>query len=152
MNTKVTTKAFRRAFYLTLGLSVSGLVIVCLLMLGPKVTFQCATGYAVQIAASYTAMILAAETSGIFRRSELRGYAAGVVFAIFLFITGVLCGSATSMFVYRDFDMSSYVVKPLFWMGLYGVLPAAAFGLIGTHLLRRISSATLPDADPLKRP
>jgi hypothetical protein len=41
------------------------------------------------------------------------------------------------MFVYRDFDFVSYVIGPLFWIGFYGVLPAALFGVIGTAILRR---------------
>jgi hypothetical protein len=54
-------------------------------------------------------------------------------------MAGVLAGSATSMVVYRDFDPFSYVVKPLYWLGMYGLIPALVIGGIGAAILRVIS-------------
>jgi len=137
MNMKVTPEQFRSAFYSALGLSLPGLMLVWFLLLGPVEAFKFAAPYAVQIAVGYLAMILVAETFGISLREELCGYGAGIVFAIVLFLIGVLGGSASSAILHwEEFDLR-WVIGPLFWMGFYGVLPAAVFGLIGTSLLRK---------------
>ena len=152
MKTHVTPGAFRRAVYPTLGLSLPGLILVCMLFLGPAQVFKFAAPYAVQIVVGYLAMILVVETLGISLRDELCGYGAGIVFGIVLFLIGVLGGSASSAIVYwKEFDLR-WVIGPLFWMGIYGVLPAAVFGLIGTGVLRKIRKETPPRALHPKQP
>jgi hypothetical protein len=64
------------------------------------------------------------------------------LFALVLFLVGVLAGSATSMVVYQDFDPSSYIVKPLYWLGMYGLIPALLIGFIGAAILRSTSKKT----------
>jgi hypothetical protein len=136
MNVNVTPNDLRRAVYPTLCLSLPGLIGVCTLMLGLKEGLKLAASYPIQIAVGYAAMVLFVEFVGIPRRARLHRFGAGILFAIALFITGVLSGSASSMLVYWDFDFVPYVIGPLFWMGFYGVLPAALFGVIGTGVLR----------------
>jgi len=137
MNTKVTPNQFRRAIYPTLFLSLPGLMLVCLILLGPNGGLKLVASFPVQIAAGYLAMILVAETVGISLRDELCGYGAGIFFAIMLFLSGVVFGSASSAILYwKEFELR-WVLGALFWMGFYGVLPAAVFGVIGTGLLRK---------------
>lgn len=144
MNPFLTPKQFRKAVYPTLGLSLPGLLLVSGVMLGPGDAVKLAASYSVQIIAGYAAMIVVVETLGISFRDELCGYGAGIVFGIALFFSGVLFGSASSAIVYwGEFDLG-WVVGPLFWMGFYGVLPAAAFGLIGTTMLRKIRRTNRP--------
>jgi hypothetical protein len=106
-------------------------------MLGLKEGLKLVASYPIQIAVGYTAMALFIEFVGIPRRARLNRFGAGILFAIALYVTGVLSGSASSMLIYRDWDFVSYVIGPLFWMGFYGVLPAALFGVIGTGILRK---------------
>jgi hypothetical protein len=148
MKTNVTPAAFRRAVYSTLCLSLPGLIGVCSLLGGVNDALKLAASYPIQIAVGYAAMVLFIEFVGIPRRAWLQHFGAGILFAIFLFIAGVLSGSASSMLVYRDFDFVSYVIGPLFWMGFYGVLPAALFGVIGTGILRMTHKATWPRKSP----
>ena len=86
-------------------------------------------------------MILVIEFVGIPQRARLHHFGAGMLFAFFLFIAGILSGFASSMLVYGDFDLNRYVFGPLFFFSIYGVLPAAVFGLIGTGILRMTSKA-----------
>ena len=151
MNLKVTPGIFRRAVYPTLCLSLPGLLAVCIPMFGLKEALKLAASYPIQIAVGYAVMILVIELVGIPRRTRLHHFGSGILFAIFLFIVGAFSGSASSMLVYRDFDFISYVIGPLFWMGFYGVLPAAAFGLIGTAILRMTSKA-MPSRTPHFKP
>ena len=137
MNVNVTPGAFRRAVYPTLCVSLPGLIGVCTLMMGLKDGLKLAASYPVQVAVGYAAMVLFIEFVGIPWRAKLHHFGAGILFAIFLFLAGVLSGGASSMLVYGKSDFISYVIGPLFWMGFYGVLPAAAFGIIGTSLLRK---------------
>ena len=61
----VTRKIFRRAVYLTLILSVVGLGLVCLPIVGLRDTTAFAASWLPQIAAGYVAMILMIEAVGI---------------------------------------------------------------------------------------
>lgn len=135
----VTRKAFRKAVYISILLSVVGLALVCLPLVGLRDTGIFASSWLPQIVAGYAAMILLIEGVGIHLRSELARTWAGAAFALVLFMAGVLAGSATSMVVYRDFDPFSYVVKPLYWIGMYGLIPALVIGGIGAAILRVIS-------------
>ena len=147
----LTPKEFRRAAYLTLGLSLPGLLAVCSLLLGPLEALKVLASYPVQIATGYLGMILVVRTVGVPFRYELCGYGAGAAFGIFLFLAGVLFGSASTMILHREFD-PRWVIGALFWMGFYGVLPATAFGMTGTRMLRKIRQASPPDALHSQRP
>ncbi|MEM7383777.1 MAG: hypothetical protein AAF514_02435, partial [Verrucomicrobiota bacterium] len=50
-----------------------------------------------------------------------------------------MAGSATSMFVYNDMDAHSYIIKPLFWLGVYGCVPAGIMGMIETAIIRALN-------------
>jgi len=135
----VTRKAFRKAVYMSLVLSVFGLALVCLSVVGLRHTGEFAFSLLPQLVAGYAAMILTIEVVGIRLRSQLTRTWAGAAFALALFLAGVVAGSATSMVVYHDFDLFSYIVKPLYWLGLYGLIPALVIGGIGAAILRSIS-------------
>jgi uncharacterized membrane protein YeaQ/YmgE (transglycosylase-associated protein family) len=57
---------------------------------------------------------------------------------LFVFLIGVLSGSVTSMFVYRDFSLVDYIIKPLYWLGMFGFIPAFIVGVIGSFIARRL--------------
>lgn len=133
----VTRKAFRKAVYLALAISILSLALVCLPIVGLRYTGEFAVSFLPQIAAGYAAMILVIEVAGIPLRSGLTKSWAGAVFALILFLIGVAVGSATSMIVYQDFDPHSYIVNPLYWLGMYGLIPALTVGFIGSAILRR---------------
>ena len=138
----VTRKAFRKAVYIALILSVVGLALVCLPIVGLRYTGEFASSWFPQIMVGYAGMILMIEVVGIPLRSELTRFWAGALFALVMFLVGVLAGSATSMVVYQDFDPTSYIVKPLYWLGMYGLIPALVIGFIGAAILRSTSKKT----------
>ena len=138
----VTRKAFRKAVYIALILSVVGLALVCLPIVGLRYTGEFASSWFPQIVVGYAGMILMIEVVGIPLRSELTRFWAGALFALVMFLVGVLAGSATSMVVYQDFDPTSYIVKPLYWLGMYGLIPALVIGFIGAAILRSTSKKT----------
>jgi hypothetical protein len=138
----VTRKAFRKAVYISIILSVVGLALVCLPLVGLRDTGKFASAWLPQIVAGYAAMILMIEVVGIHLRSELTRVWAGAAFALALFIVGVLAGSAASMVIYQDFDPVSYVLKPLYWLGMFGLIPALLIGCIGAAILRSTSKMT----------
>jgi hypothetical protein len=139
---KITRKAFRIASYVALALSVAGLFLVCWPIIGLANALKSATSWFPQITVGYLAMILAIEVVGIPLRSELTRFWASGIYAFGLFIVGVLAASATSMIVYQDFDSTSYIVKPLFWLGMYGFIPALIIGFMGAAILRLTSKKT----------
>jgi hypothetical protein len=144
----VTPKAFRLAVYPALVLSAAGLALVCLPIIGPHYTAKWAVSWLPQIAAGYASIILIVKVIGVRLRSHLTGFGAGALFAFCLFIAGVLGGSTASMVVYQDYDPFSYIVKPLFWMGMYGFIPAMIIGLIGALILRITSKKNGEQAAP----
>jgi hypothetical protein len=135
----VSRAAFRRAAYPSLLLSVAGLFLVCTVMVGLEDAQVFARSWLPQIAVGYLAMILGIELVGLRLRSWLVRFRAGALFALGLFLVGAVAGSSASMVLYQDFDPMSYVMAPLFWLGLLGLLPALVVGLIGTILLRAVS-------------
>jgi len=132
----VTPSSFRKAVYPTLVLSLVGLALVCLPIIGPAYTAKFAGAYWMQIVAGYLAMILLIEVVGVPIRSAFQHYWAGMIFAFFIFVVGVIAGSSTSMFLYGDMDAHSYILKPLYWMSMYGFVPAVVIGAIGSGLIR----------------
>ena len=144
----VTRKAFRKAVYIALIMSVVGLALVCLPIVGLRYTGEFASSWFPQIVVGYAGMVLMIEFIGVPLRSKLTRFWAGALFALMLFLLGVLAGSATSMVVYQEFDPTSYIVKPLYWLGMYGLIPALAIGFIGTAILRFTSKKTGEQAAP----
>ncbi|QQL44415.1 hypothetical protein [Sulfuriroseicoccus oceanibius] len=132
----VTRRAFRKAVYAALAISVIGLALVCVPIVGPRSTGEFAVSWLPQILTGYAAMILVIEVVGFPLRSGLTKFWAGALFALAIFLVGVIAGSATSMVVYQDFDPHSYIVKPLYWLGIYGLIPALLIGFIGSAILR----------------
>jgi len=141
MNPQMTISAqsFRKAVYLTLALSLFGLLAVCLPILGIEQTMTMAAQASVQIAVGYAAMILVIELIAIRFRTAFGRFRVAAGFAYGLFLLGALAGSATSVIVYDDNNLKGWVMKPMFWLGLYGFLPAMVLGLVGAALLRRIN-------------
>ena len=135
----VTPKAYRKAVYGTLLLSLFGLALVSHSVIGSKGTIHFIIAFYPQVIVGYASMVLIIELARIPLRSELSRYWVGALFAISLFITGVIVGSASSMAFYHDANAFSYIVKPLFWLSAYGLIPAAIIGFIGTGLLRVIN-------------
>ena len=132
----VTRSSFRTVVYSALAVSVLGLILVCLLILGADYTQKFAASYWPQILAGYFAMLVIVELLGVPLRSGLCHYWAGMIFSVTLFLVAVVTGSVTSMILYGDMDVHSYVVKPLFWLGFYGFIPAAIIGAFSTGFVR----------------
>jgi len=132
----VTPGQFRKAIYITLGLSFPGLVGICSLIFGFSNALQLVVYYPVQIVAGYVAMVLPIERWAIPCRAQLRHFRAGIPFAIVLSVIGVVVGCAASVFAPTGFDFVSSFIWPAFWMSFFGILPAAVFGVVGTGILR----------------
>ena len=145
--TSVTPAEFRRAVYPTFCLS---LMVLFLPAYGESLEYllEVITSYPIQIAVGCSVMILVIERVGVPLRAGLKHFGAGILFAFFLYISGVVSVSATSMLVDGHFDLWAYVYVVLFF-GTCGVLPASIFGLIGTGILRR-TGKTLPSSEPHK--
>jgi hypothetical protein len=129
----------RRAIAWSLALSVPLLIGVCVLVAGTHDGIQLAFAYPIQAAVAFGCMFAfgwwAAPRWGphCVRYSFLAG-----IFAICVFLIGVLSGSVTSMFVYRDFSLIDYIIKPLYWLGMFGFIPAFIVGVIGSFIARRL--------------
>ena len=130
---------FRRAIAWSFALSVPLLIGICVLVAGIHDGTRLAFAYPIQAAVAFGCMFAfgwwAAPRWGprCARYSFLAGF-----FAIFVFLIGVLSGSVTSMFVYRDFSLVDYIIKPLYWLGLFGGIPAFIVGVIGSFIARRL--------------
>lgn len=143
MNPILTAKEFRKAVYSTLVLSLPGILLVSSLLMGPGATLEAVAWLLGLVAAGYLGMILIVETVGIFFRHKLCGYGAGIVFGISLYLAGVISGSASVMIVNQEFD-PWFLVGILYWMGIFGIWPAAFLGMVGTHMMRKIHRKNYP--------
>ena len=133
----ISPRSFRKAVYTALTLSIFGLVLVSLPIVGLNGTIDLTSAFLPQIIFGYVAIILFIEIVGVPLRSTLNQYWAGALFAFCVFLIGAVAGSSTSMILYDDMDLQSYIVKPLFGLGLYGFIPASIIGVIGSFILRR---------------
>ena len=138
---------FRLAAYSALALSLVGLLLVSWPIIGLSNALGAAEEYFPQIAVGYLAMILLIEGAGVPMRAALMEYWAGAIFAICLFFVGAFAGSATSLVIYHEEGFFDWIVKPLYWLGLFGVVPAIVVGLIGTAILRRVTKNTEQNPD-----
>ena len=142
----MTTNTFRRVAYLTLALSVFGMVLISSLMLGPAETLKITTTECVSIGVGYLAMIGAVEFIGIRFRSSLVRWPMGAIFGYFTFVVGTFFGAASKMIGHGGFDVYSYFIKPFIWLSFFGYLPATIIGIVGSiHLGRRATSANPKD-------
>jgi hypothetical protein len=99
-------------------------------MIGLSDTLKSAACWLSHIVVGYLAIILVIEVIGIRLHSNLTRFWAAEIYAFGLFIFGVLAASATSMVIYQDLDSNSYIMKPLFWLVMYGLIPALIIGFI----------------------
>jgi hypothetical protein len=143
MKANVTPAAFRKAVYSTFGLS---LLVLFLPAYVEGLSFI--ASYFIQIAVGCLVMILVIESVGVPLRAGLTHFGAGILFAFFLYISGVVSVAAAAMLVVGDFDFRIYGYGVLFF-GTCGVLPASVFGLIGTGILRTTSRGA-PSRGPHK--
>ena len=148
----VTPKEFRRAVYCTLCLSLPGLLAITSSIFGLKEALKLAGSIPVQIIVGYVAMMFVIERVAVPHRAQFHFFCVGVPFAVLLFISGVLAGSAVSMLVYREVKLIPWLFGLFFLISLFGALPAAVFGMIGTCILRKVRNVTPPSELHLKRP
>ncbi|HEY1120322.1 MAG TPA: hypothetical protein VGE67_01925 [Haloferula sp.] len=120
--------------------------------MGLKEAIKLAGSIPVQIMVGYMAMVLVIERVAVPHRDQFHYFCVGIPFAVFVFISGVLAGSMASVFVYADVKLLPDFIWLCFWIILFGALPAAAFGVIATCLLRKVRNASQPIELHLKRP
>ena len=130
-------RLYRRAVAWTLVLSAPLLLGVCVLLLGWRRGVSLAFSFPAQVAVAFAAMFAfgwwAAPRWGA--RCAARPVLAGV-FAVGVFLVGVLSGASTSMLLYWDFDPQAWLLRPLCWLGIIGGVPAFLVGLAGYFLTR----------------
>lgn len=144
----ISIKNFRTSIYKTLIFSFFGLILICILVAGFSGLAYAATYYIPQILVGYAAMVLLIEYLGIKIRNRLLSYWVGPLFSILTFLVGIISGSFTSMIMYNDWDFFDFIVKPLYWIGLFGLLPCLIIGIFGTKSLRSGISSGEQDAAP----
>jgi hypothetical protein len=139
MNQQV--KSFRNASLFGLLLSVPSLVVVCTLVTNVDFCIQISTAAWVQILAAFGGMISVVWLSS-------RGWAAACrrrfwlfgIYFVGLFWVGVLVGGVASMIRYQSLSAFDYVLKPFFWLSLFGVIPAFFLGVIAWGIMRKIAA------------
>ena len=62
----------------------------------------------------------------------------GGLVGIIILLVGVLFGSASSLILSKTLGIYDFVVKPLFWIMLFGTVPAFIIGFIGSLVTKRI--------------
>ena len=126
-------------------LSAPLLLGVCVLLLGLREGLSLALAFPVQVAVAFAAMFAfsrwAAPRWGprCTRQPALAG-----LFAVGVFLVGVLSGSSASMLLYRDFDPEAWLLRPLCWLGPIGGVAAFLVGLAGCFLTRCLLGARRP--------
>ena len=136
---------YRRAVVATLVLSALFLLGVCVLLLGWRQGVRLAFSFPVQVAVAFAAMFAlgwwAAPRWGprCTRQPALAG-----LFAVGVFLVGILSGCGTSMLLYGDSDLEVWLFRPLCWLGPIGGVAAFLVGLVGCFLTRRLLGAHWP--------
>jgi len=136
------THKFRKSAFLTLTLSIPALLIVCSAIVGFSGTFLFVSQWPFQILAAFTCMA----TFIWFTAPLIASYCArhflimGCYF-VAVFLIGAVSGSATSMLLYGDSSFTDYIVKPVYWLSIFGVAPAFVLGVIGAAIYRRHEDA-----------
>lgn len=148
----VTSKEFRRAAYGTLCLSLPGMLAITSWIFGLKEALELASSIPFQILAGYVAMVFVIEGAAVPHRAQFHHFCVGIPFAVPVFISGVLAGSVASILVHPDVNQLPNIVWRFVWVSLFGALPAAVFGMIGTCILRKIRRANPPGGLHLQQP
>jgi hypothetical protein len=132
-------KCFRRALLWTLALSLPAVAGICLLLVGWRDGLHLIASFYIQLISAFVIMTVFG-----WRVAPLWGSActdrllfAGL-FGVLIFLIGTVSGSAVSMLLERHFDLFDYMVKPLFWLGIFGFIPAFVMGLVGAFISRQL--------------
>ncbi len=142
MNQQV--RAFRKASLGGLILSVPALVIVCSLVTDLAFCIQIATAAWVQILVAFAAMmgVVWFSSRTCAAACARRWWLFGIYF-VGLFWVGILAGGVASLIRYQSLSASDYLLKPFFWLSLFGVIPAVCLGVIAWVLNRRMLSGQI---------
>lgn len=128
---------FRRAYILTLALSLPCLLGVSLSFLGPRDLIRALAEFYIQIGVAFCVMFafgwVIAPIWG--PRCTRNVFLAGI-FGFLVFAIGLLSGAASSMLLYRSFAFFDYVVKPAYWFGMFGAIPSFIVGVVGFCISR----------------
>ena len=136
-------RRFRRSAFLTLALSIPALFIVCTAVVGFTGTLQFVGQWPFQIMTAFVFMAAFIWLSS----PAVASYCARHIlimgcYFVAVFLIGAVSGSATSMVIYRESSIGDYIVKPIYWLSIFGIAPAFVLGVIGAVILRRHEDAT----------
>jgi len=132
------THKFRKSAFQTLALSIPALLIVCSAVVGLDGTAHFVIQCPVQIAVAFACM-----AAFIWFSARLVAFYCARHFLIMgcyfvvVFLVGAVSGSVTSMLLLREFSIEDYLVKPVYWLCLFGLAPAFVLGVIGAAILGR---------------
>ncbi|HKP04323.1 MAG TPA: hypothetical protein VJU77_13300 [Chthoniobacterales bacterium] len=132
-------RCFRKAIVWTLGLSLPMLAVTCVLVLGLRDAIHLVATLPIQIVcgllitALFGWIVAPRWGSACTDRLILAGF-----FGVLSFLVGVLSGSTVSMFLEQNFDLFAYILKPLFWVGIIGFIPAFVMGIVGAFISRHL--------------
>ena len=140
------TRKFRKSAFLTLVLSIPALLVVCSAVVGFAGTFRFVGQWPLQIVAAFVCMsgfiwITAPAVAAFCGRHFL---IMGCYFVV-VFLIGAVSGSAASMLLYRENSFGDYILKPVYWLSVFGIAPAFVLGVIGAAIYKRHEDASEPD-------
>jgi len=128
---------FRRAYFLTLALSVPCLLSVGLSILGTRYLINALADFYLQIGVAFCVMFAFGWwIAPIWGPRCTRNVFFAGIFGFLVFAIGLLSGAASSMLIYRSFAFFDYVVKPAYWFGIFGAIPSFIVGVIGFCISR----------------
>ena len=148
----ITPKEFRQAIYSVLCLSLPGLLAITTWIFGLKEALKIPGSIPIQIIAGYVAMVVVIECVAVPHRAQFHSFCVGIPFAVLVFVSGLFAGSAISMLLYPSVELFVNIIWLLIVGSLFGVFPAAVFGMIGTCILRKVRNVTPQTELHLERP
>ena len=125
-----------------MAVALTGKWLVMYGVFSSRVASEAASVYAVQLVIGFMVIFaVSARASESRIRAIRRNVGIGGLYSCGLFILG--CAVALLSVIPRvsDWSFESYFIKPMFLLGLYGLVPAFVVGMIGSLLARLIVPA-----------
>ena len=116
------------------------MAVLWLMLISTSDAFGLVTGVVPQIIVGFVSMyIFCVATAPTISLTCVKYPLLGGLVGIVILAIGTIAGSTTSLLIYRSLSLFDFIVKPLYWILLYGAITAFAIGLIGSITTRIIT-------------
>ena len=130
------------AVLLTMVVAMTGMWLVMYGVFSSRAANDFASSCVVQLVIGFLVIFAVAGNASESRIRAIRHNAGiGALYSCGLFVLGCAVALLSIIPRFKDWSFESCFIKPMFWLGLYGLVPAFIVGMIGSLLVRLIVPA-----------